>query len=106
MNIKKISKITKIIAVFGSVAIISPFGALAAAYTAADVAAHNTAGDCWMIISGKVYNVASYIPIHPGGVVAISAYCGKDATAVFASHPSVGGLLANYYVGDLVAVRF
>jgi len=36
-------------------------------YTLSDVQKHNTSGDCWMILSGGVYNVTSYISQHPGG---------------------------------------
>lgn len=36
-------------------------------YSAADVAAHNSEGDLWMIIKGKVYDVTNYLAEHPGG---------------------------------------
>ena len=28
---------------------------------------HNTEADCWMSVRGKVYDVTSWIPKHPGG---------------------------------------
>jgi cytochrome b involved in lipid metabolism len=52
-------------------------------YTAAQVAQHNTTSDCWIIISGNVYSVGSYISIHPGGKKALTNQCGKDATTAF-----------------------
>ncbi len=75
-----------------------------------EVAKHNSSGDCWLIIDGKVYDVSSYIDYHPGGPEAIIPYCGKDATRAFQTkdreesrnHSSRAyNLLKNYYVGDL-----
>lgn len=76
--------------------------------TNVEVAKHNSAKDCWLIINNKVYNISSYLGAHPGGASAISPYCGGEATRAFAtqggnkSHSSfAGGLLAQYYIGDL-----
>lgn len=69
--------------------------------TASDVASHNNSSDCWMIVSGKVYNVTSYIPSHPGGTGSIISYCGKDATSAFSGHSqNAANILGSYYVGD------
>ena len=54
-----------------------------AALSAAEVAKHNTAADCWSVVSGKVYDLTGYGNSHPGGASAISALCGKDATQAF-----------------------
>ncbi len=55
-----------------------------------------------MIVSGKVYNVTSYIPSHPGGAGSITAYCGKDATSAFSGHSqNAASILGSYYIGDL-----
>jgi hypothetical protein len=74
------------------------------AYTAQQVAQHNTAADCWLIISGQVYDVTNFIPIHPGGN-AIVPYCGTDATTIFDSiHGTTGtaaSLLPPYLIGVL-----
>lgn len=78
--------------------------ASAQTYTLADVALHNTASNCWMIINGKVYNVTAYIPQHPGGS-AIVAFCGQDATQAFggvSAHQFATTVLPSYYIGDLV----
>lgn len=74
----------------------------------ADVAKHNAADDCWIIVSNKVYNATSLIPIHTGGPEQIISYCGKDATTAFNTKDGRGAhsqraqdILNNYYVGDI-----
>jgi cytochrome b involved in lipid metabolism len=76
--------------------------------SAGEVASHNTLANCWMIISGKVYDITSYVYQHPGGAGAIAPYCGKDGTNAFAtkntgsSHSSYAhNLLNNFLVGTL-----
>ncbi|MCX6723989.1 MAG: cytochrome b5-like heme/steroid binding domain-containing protein [Candidatus Staskawiczbacteria bacterium] len=76
--------------------------------TKAEVAKHNSANDCWTIVSNKVYDVTSLIPIHSGGPDKIIAYCGKDATTAFNTRNGKGphsqkaqDALNNYYVGNL-----
>eukprot|EP00029_Vermamoeba_vermiformis_P008075 TRINITY_DN3677_c0_g1_i1.p1 TRINITY_DN3677_c0_g1~~TRINITY_DN3677_c0_g1_i1.p1 ORF type:complete len:157 (-),score=29.93 TRINITY_DN3677_c0_g1_i1:85-555(-) len=53
-------------------------------YTREEVAKHNTETDSWMIIDDKVYNVTSWIPYHPGGMI-ITEHMGSDGTAKFNS---------------------
>ncbi len=50
--------------------------------SAAAVSQHATKQDCWMIISGEVYNVTEYVSNHPGGNDILRG-CGKDATELF-----------------------
>jgi cytochrome b involved in lipid metabolism len=77
-----------------------------ASYTLADVAAHATAADCWMILNtNKVYDFSSFISMHPGGK-AMVPYCGKDGTAAFTNLPhsaNAASMEAAYLIGDLVA---
>lgn len=80
------------------------------ALSASEIGKHNSASDCWFIISGKVYDVTSYLPYHPGGAGAITTYCGADATDAFATKgeskphsPGAYDMLASYYVGDFGA---
>lgn len=49
-------------------------------YTAAQVATHNTASDCWVIVAGKAVNVTAFTSIHPGGADKITRVCGTDIT--------------------------
>lgn len=70
-----------------------------------EVAKHNSAGNCWMIISGKVYDFTTYIPGHPGGSQMVP-YCGQDGTAAFVGKPHssfADSLLAGYLLGNLNA---
>ncbi|NTU98521.1 hypothetical protein HGA64_00730 [Candidatus Falkowbacteria bacterium] len=76
--------------------------------TAAEAAKHNSASNCWLIVSGKAYDVTGYLSKHPAGSGAITPYCGADATATFSGtnggHAHSGfawGLLAKFYVGTL-----
>lgn len=56
-----------------------------AGLTATEVAKHNTAGDCWTVVEGTVYNLTSYIAAHPGGAAPLTNLCGKDGSAAFSS---------------------
>lgn len=79
--------------------------------TLADVAKHTTSSDCWMVISGKVYNVTEYIPQHPGGDQIVLG-CGKDATQLFNARPTkhntphppdTADVLKQFYIGDVAS---
>jgi alkylation response protein AidB-like acyl-CoA dehydrogenase len=52
-------------------------------FSASEVAAHNSADDCWIIIDNKVYDVTKFLKFHPGGKNVILRYAGQDATADF-----------------------
>jgi predicted heme/steroid binding protein len=51
--------------------------------TLEEVAKHNTEQDCWVVVSGDVLDVTAFLPDHPGGVLAIVTFAGKDATEEF-----------------------
>lgn len=53
------------------------------ALTVAEIAKHNTPGDCWIIINNKVLKITPFLGLHPGGSGTITPYCGKDGTAAF-----------------------
>jgi cytochrome b involved in lipid metabolism len=86
-----------------------------ARFTAANVAEHNTKDDCWTIISGKIYDLSSYIPRHQGGDEIVRA-CGTDGTSLFTQRETNDGQeigsgtphsnnatsqLEQLYIGDL-----
>lgn len=52
-------------------------------FSAAEVAQHSTAEDCWTIVDGNVYDVTPFASRHPGGLAAISQICGVDGTERF-----------------------
>jgi len=70
--------------------------------TAAEIGKHNTKGDCWSLIRGKVYNLTGYVQKHPGGQTVISAICGKDGTASFSNQHGSSGKPNNVLNGLLI----
>jgi len=82
----------------------------AMALTATEVAKHKQAGDCWMIVNGRVYDLTKLINTHSGGSQEILRDCGRDGSAGFntkyqgASHSrSAQAILASYYLGEVGA---
>lgn len=78
-------------------------GIAAQTITATEVARHASRSDCWMTISGKVYDLTAYIPYHPGGTSSIVQECGGDGTSTFLGvrkhlNPSVQAELDTYLV--------
>ncbi len=75
-------------------------------YTMDEVAAHNTAGDCWTVINGGVYGLSTWIPVHPGGAGVVAMMCGTDGTGAYngkhAGSGSAGAILAKIRMGTLV----
>ncbi|XP_038901262.1 cytochrome b5-like [Benincasa hispida] len=69
-----------------------------------EVAKHNHQRDCWLIISGKVYDVTPFLEEHPGGDEVLLLATEKDATDDF---ETVGHSLSateemeKYYVGNV-----
>ena len=74
--------------------------------TASELAAHNTADNCWVAYYNKVYIMTDYAGRHPGGASIIANFCGAgDATAAYEIyHPeSLLKSVQGEYIGDLVA---
>jgi uncharacterized protein YjdB len=98
-------------AVFATLLLILTFSISMAAqlpnYTLADVAKHSSSTDCWIVLNKtEVYNVTSFLSVHPAGPSPITPYCGKDATTAFnnVGHSSSAvAMEATYLIGNLVA---
>lgn len=76
------------------------------AFTLAQVAEHNTSGDCWTAIDGKVYDLTDWEDKHPGGAARIVSLCGTDGTSAFSEQHGTQSepneTLAEYQIGVLV----
>ncbi|KAE8858869.1 hypothetical protein PTNB73_08349 [Pyrenophora teres f. teres] len=53
---------------------------MAKVFDYAEVAQHNTAESCWVVLYGNVYDVTRFLPKHPGGSKVILQLAGTDAT--------------------------
>ncbi|CAO2835549.1 unnamed protein product [Amaranthus hypochondriacus] len=74
--------------------------------TSEELKKHNKAGDLWISIQGKVYDVTNWAKEHPGGDIPLLALGGKDVTDAFiAYHPGTTWNMLNkffngYYLKD------
>ncbi|KAF7303314.1 hypothetical protein MKEN_01295500 [Mycena kentingensis (nom. inval.)] len=68
---------------------------------------HDNKDDCWVIISGNVYDVTQFLNEHPGGASIILKYAGRDATLAYEPiHPPDAlkkHLPASKHLGPLTA---
>ncbi len=76
-----------------------------AGISASEVALHNTASDCWVVIDGSVYQLDKYMSQHPGGMSVLTSLCGKDGSRAFANQHAQqarpNSELAKLYLGQL-----
>ncbi|EPS63893.1 hypothetical protein M569_10892, partial [Genlisea aurea] len=73
-------------------------------YSMLEASQHNTRGDCWIVVEGKVYDVSSYLDEHPGGDDVLLRATGKDATEEFedAGHSKTAReLMEKFFIGEL-----
>lgn len=73
--------------------------------TMVDLKAHATAVDCWIAVSGVVYDVTSFVQSGASGH-ALAGSCGTDGTATFAGLPEADkgkaeAALQSHRMGDL-----
>lgn len=73
-------------------------------YTMAEVSTHNSAGNCWSVVNGGVYNLTSWIGKHPGGASAIKGICGVDGSADFNGQHSGAARPASELAGFKIGV--
>jgi hypothetical protein len=81
----------------------------AAGITLAQVATHDSASSCWIVVNGTVYDVTSYLPQHPADYDVLLTWCGKEATQAYADKGGEGddhsaradALLDRYEIGPL-----
>ncbi|KAL7585840.1 cytochrome b5 [Lactuca sativa] len=69
-----------------------------------EVSKHNKTLDCWVIISGKVFDVTPFMEDHPGGSEVLLAATGKDATNDFEDvghSEEARDLMDKYYIGKI-----
>jgi len=77
-------------------------------YTAEQVATHSTPDDAWVIFQGNVYDITTFIPLHPGGSL-LNKYLGQDVEKVwidgeFSKHLNSNNaysILSHYKIGRL-----
>lgn len=78
-----------------------------------ELAKHASADDCWVVIDGKVYGIASFQDAHPGDTDLMKKYCGKEASGPYAvkesgkdkgkrHSPRADEFLEEYLIGNLV----
>ncbi|CAN0178365.1 unnamed protein product, partial [Phaeothamnion confervicola] len=68
-----------------------------------EVAEHDSAEDCWIVVDGHVYDVTPFLKDHPGGAESITLCAGEDATEEFnALHSDKArAMLADYLIGSV-----
>ncbi|SAM06237.1 hypothetical protein [Absidia glauca] len=75
-------------------------------YSTADVNAHQTRGDLWVVIHNKVYDITEFVLEHPGGEEVLLDEAGKDATESFEDighSDEAREILEKYHIGELDA---
>ncbi len=70
-----------------------------------ELAQHSSRFDCWTSFKGKVYNITTYLPYHPGGEEILMHGAGKDCTELVMQYHrwvNIDSLLGKCLVGNIV----
>lgn len=77
-----------------------------------ELARHARADDCWMAINGEVVDLTTYLPEHPSPLSVVVPWCGKEASAAYATkgkgrpHSAYAdALLTRYRIGTYTGER-
>ncbi|MDQ5950549.1 MAG: hypothetical protein QG585_491 [Patescibacteria group bacterium] len=75
-------------------------------FTLAEVSAHSSKTSCYTTMNGKVYDITSYIPRHPGGEREIMQVCGKNGSSLFedqhGGQSKPNNILKSFEIGTLI----
>ncbi|XP_070503761.1 cytochrome b5-like [Chironomus tepperi] len=74
-------------------------------FTIAEVSAHNTRNDLYMIIDDNVYDLTKFAAEHPGGEEILIEYAGKETTEAFndiGHSQDAKEIMKKYHVGAIV----
>uniref|UniRef100_A0A182IXN5 Uncharacterized protein n=1 Tax=Anopheles atroparvus TaxID=41427 RepID=A0A182IXN5_ANOAO len=72
--------------------------------TLSEVAYHDSYDDCWIVLYDRVYDITSFLKMHPGGHDVLVENAGRDATIAFlnAGHSAMAlKSLKLYEIGEL-----
>ena len=75
-------------------------------YSTETVAEHAVREDCWYILYGQVYDLTTYVDVHPGNARRIFTYCGIDATVPYAEEKKHDMALLEKKVPELLIGRW
>uniref|UniRef100_A0A0K0FYQ5 Cytochrome b5 heme-binding domain-containing protein n=1 Tax=Strongyloides venezuelensis TaxID=75913 RepID=A0A0K0FYQ5_STRVS len=77
-------------------------------FTRNEVADHSSVDDIWMIIHDNIYDLTSFLDLHPGGMDILLEYAGMDATLYFENKGhsiQAWKMLEPYKIGKLLLDR-
>ncbi|XP_055540129.1 uncharacterized protein LOC129726906 [Wyeomyia smithii] len=69
-----------------------------------EVSYHDTPNDCWIVLFDRVYDITSFLELHPGGHDVLLEHAGRDATIAFngSGHSKAAyASLKMYEIGEL-----
>ncbi|XP_053692243.1 uncharacterized protein LOC128740704 [Sabethes cyaneus] len=69
-----------------------------------EVSYHDTPNDCWIVLFDRVYDITSFLQLHPGGHDVLLENAGRDATIPFngSGHSKAAfASLKMYEIGEL-----